>query len=157
MQIDDQLRTTGRNSIQFNFSANPGSTPKELHKVASGGELSRLMLCIKSLLAGSINLPTLLFDEIDAGVSGKVAAKVGEIMKTLAEKHQVIVITHLPQIAGNGHEHLLVEKTIQAKTTITSIRPLNKDERIAELATMLSGTSTESAAIENAKLLLNHD
>jgi len=157
LQIDDQLRTTGRNSIQFNFSANPGSTPKELHKVASGGELSRLMLCIKSLLAGSINLPTLLFDEIDAGVSGKVAAKVGEIMKTLAEKHQVIVITHLPQIAGNGHEHLLVEKTIQAKTTITSIRPLNKDERIAELATMLSGTSTESAAIENAKLLLNHD
>ena len=146
---------SGMDQIQFNFTANKGMPARDISKVASGGELSRLMLCIKSLLARSASLPTLLFDEIDTGVSGKVADSVGDIMLQLAEQHQVIAITHLPQIASKGKHHLLVHKYSEEDKTITQIRLLNEGNRVEEIAKMLSGGATGQAALENARQLLD--
>jgi DNA repair protein RecN (Recombination protein N) len=144
----------GTNNIEFRFSANKGLPAREISKVASGGELSRLMLCIKSLLASSAALPTLLFDEIDTGVSGAVADQVGDILQDLAQRHQVITITHLPQIAAKGNHHLLVYKMEQDGKAATGLRVLDKTARIAEIARMLSGEAPGKAALANARDLL---
>lgn len=160
LQIDhstheDQLDKDGYDDIKILFSANKGQQPESISKVASGGELSRLMLCIKSLLAKKEKLPTIIFDEIDTGVSGEVALKMGAIMRNLSESIQVISITHLPQIAGLGKYHYYVYKDHSAKETATKIKELNASERIVEIAKMLSGDNPTAGALENAKELLN--
>lgn len=152
---DAYLSATGADHIQFLFSANKGAALQDIKRVASGGELSRLMLCIKSLLANSIALPTLIFDEIDTGVSGEVAHKVGTVLMRLADNHQLIAITHLPQIAARGMHHLFVYKTTSGASTHTHIRLLPQAERITEIAKMLSGEKPTPAAIKNAKELLS--
>ncbi|MCW3101944.1 MAG: repair protein RecN [Bacteroidetes bacterium] len=146
---------SGSDKINFLFSANKGSDFKELNKVASGGELSRLMLSIKSLIAQLTALPTIIFDEIDTGVSGDVADKVGTIMNAMAAKMQVITITHLPQIASKGQSHLFVYKEDKNNKTYSNIKKLDADERIQEVAKMLSTGTPTAAAINNAKELLN--
>lgn len=148
------LNENGADSLTFLFSANKGSVPQDVKKVASGGELSRLMLCIKSLLASSTALPSLIFDEIDTGVSGETANRVGNILSDLAAQHQVIAITHLPQIAGKGDHHLFVYKTSGDQHTETHIKLLKKDERVQEIAKMLSGENPTKSALNNARELL---
>jgi len=152
----ESFGTTGIDKISFLFSANKGSDFKELNKVASGGELSRLMLSIKSLIAELTALPTIIFDEIDTGVSGDVADKVGSIMNTMSDKMQVITITHLPQIASKGASHLFVYKEDKNNKTYSNIKKLNNEERIQEIAKMLSTGSPTAAAISNAKELLKN-
>jgi DNA repair protein RecN (Recombination protein N) len=152
----EQFGTTGMDKISFLFSANKGSDFKELNKVASGGELSRLMLSIKSLIAQLTALPTIIFDEIDTGVSGDVADKVGSIMNTMSDIMQVITITHLPQIASKGESHLFVYKEDKNNKTYSNIKKLNSEERIQEIAKMLSTGSPTAAAISNAKELLKN-
>ncbi|MCW3076777.1 MAG: recN, partial [Bacteroidetes bacterium] len=150
-----ELTVTGFDKVQFLFSANKGTALNELHKVASGGELSRLMLSLKSLLATKKELPTIIFDEIDTGVSGDVADKIGIIMNRMGKSMQVITITHLPQIASKGNHHLFVYKKDDEERTSSFIKELNKDERVTEIAKMLStGTPTQSA-LKNAKELLS--
>ena len=127
---------------------------KPINKIASGGELSRLMLCIKYLLAYKYKLPTLIFDEIDSGVSGEIAHKMGKLMKQMSQNIQVISITHLPQVAAKGNDHLLVTKDNTALSTETRLTRLNKDERIQELAKMLSGSEITQIAVRNAEELL---
>lgn len=151
----DKLNENGTDTVQFLFTANKGSEPKELSKVASGGELSRLMLSLKALMANLKTLPTIIFDEIDTGVSGEVAHKIGQIMEQMAIRMQVIAITHLPQIASKGKWHLKVYKTEKENTTQSLIKVLSTDERIEEIAHMLSGDKITDVALENAKSLLN--
>jgi len=154
-QIDiSQLNENGLSEITFLFSANKGFPPKSLKDVASGGELSRLMLCIKSLLADADHTPTLIFDEIDTGISGEVALQVGDIMRQLADRHQLISITHLPQIARCGNAHFYVYKEEIADKTATNIRQLNSKERELELAKMIGGDNYTDAALVHAKELL---
>lgn len=150
----NELNILGKDNIVFLFSANKGVSVKELNKVASGGELSRLMLSIKSLVASSKQLPTIIFDEIDTGVSGDIANKMGIIMDKMANTMQVIAITHLPQIAAKGSSHLFVYKQEKVNKTHSQIKKLNKDERIQEIAKMLSTENPTAAAIKNAKELL---
>ena len=136
------------------FSANAGQAPAPVGKVASGGELSRLMLAIKALLAKHTSLPTLIFDEIDTGISGETALKVGEVISALGKDMQVLSITHLPQIAAKGNSHYFVYKDEVNEKTTTGIRKLNNDERIEVIAEMLSGKNPGASAIQNAKELL---
>lgn len=151
----DVLTANGLDTISFLFTANKGAEFKELHKTASGGELSRLMLCLKALLAERTSLPTIIFDEIDSGVSGDVGDKIGNILFAMGKSMQVITITHLPQMASKGSNHLFVYKSDTKDKTISSIKSLTPDERVAEIAKMLStGTPTETA-LKNAKELLN--
>jgi DNA repair protein RecN (Recombination protein N) len=145
------LTETGFDDIEFLFDANKSNQFQPLRKVASGGELSRLMLCIKSLVATSMNLPTLIFDEIDTGISGEAAKQVGVIMKELAGARQVICITHQPQIAGKADAHYLVYKAVKDESITTGVRQLNVDERIIAIAKMLSGEKPTAAAMENAR------
>ncbi len=152
---NDQFDINGLDIVKFMFTANKGHQLNELHKVASGGELSRLMLSIKSLIAKKTALPTIIFDEIDTGVSGEVAHKVGNIMEKLAEDMQVITITHLPQMASKGNSHFFVYKETKENITYSKIRKLNEQERIMEIAKMLSGESPGESAIKNATELLN--
>lgn len=144
----------GNNQIRFLFSANKGQSPLPMNKVASGGELSRLMLSIKSLIAVHTALPTIIFDEIDTGISGEIALKVGNIMERLSKNMQVIAITHLPQIASKGDTHFRVYKNEKDEITNTNITKLNEEERILELAKMLSGDNPGQSAIQNARELL---
>ncbi|MDR2423309.1 MAG: DNA repair protein RecN [Prevotellaceae bacterium] len=146
----------GMDEISFLFSANRDAEPREISKVASGGEMSRLMLALKSLLVKGMKLPTIIFDEIDTGVSGEVADKMGSIIRELSQKTQVINITHLPQIASKGKSHYLVYKEDTPSATHTRVRRLNGEERIMEIAKMLSGSHVTEAALEHAKELLNH-
>jgi DNA repair protein RecN (Recombination protein N) len=155
--LTDGIGKNGIDELNFLFSANKGQSVEDLSRVASGGELSRLMLCIKSLLAEKEKLPTIIFDEIDTGVSGEVAIKMGQIMRQLSSKIQVISITHLPQIAGLGNHHYYVYKDHQQSETITMMKKLNNDERIVEIAKMLSGDKPSAGALENAKELLNNN
>ena len=148
------LTHNGSDRIRFLFSANPGAEPKEISKVASGGELSRLMLCIKSLLSQRNLLPCIIFDEIDTGISGKIGGKIGDIMQGMASNMQVITITHLPQIAARGQHHFLVYKTIEDQKTKTSIKPLNKEEQVTQIAKMLGGDSPTNNMIKTAKELI---
>ncbi len=152
-----ELLTTGIDSVAFLFSANKGIDFKPLHKVASGGELSRLMLSLKALLATKKSLPTIIFDEIDTGVSGDVADKIGQILLRMGNKMQVISITHLPQIASKGNFHLFVYKEDGKNKTTSYIKELKKDERIVEIAKMLSTGNPTTSAIKNAKDLLGQN
>jgi DNA repair protein RecN (Recombination protein N) len=145
------LRPDGKDTIDFLFDANKSKKFEPIRKVASGGELSRLMLSIKSLVAQSIDLPTMIFDEIDSGISGEAARQVGIIMKNLALKRQVISITHQPQIAGKADAHFFVYKEIAGEGIKTNIRLLGMDERITAIAKMLSGEKPTAAALENAR------
>ncbi|MFK7908292.1 MAG: DNA repair protein RecN [Chitinophagales bacterium] len=149
-----QLTAYGQDEIEILFSANRGSSHAELRKVASGGELSRLMLCIQSLIAANTALPTLIFDEIDTGISGEVALKVGKVLQDLASHHQLISITHLPQIASKGDAHLFVYKYNTPERTLSKIKKLSGDERVTEIAKMLSGDDPGEMALANAKELL---
>lgn len=151
---EDQLRLSGRDQVQYLFSANKGQAPLPMNKVASGGELSRLMLSIKSLIARYTSLPTIIFDEIDTGISGEVALKVGSIMEKLAENMQVIAITHLPQIASKGNSHYQVYKDEQPDRTLSNIKILNESERTMEIAKMLSGENPGEFALQNARELM---
>ena len=152
---DEQFNSSGIDKVKFLFSANKGIEYMEIQKVASGGELSRLNLCLKALITQLMALPTIIFDEIDSGVSGEVANKVGNLMQTIAKKHQVITITHLPQIASKGESHFFVYKEIKGDKTFTNIKRLDEKERIIEIAKMLSGEKPTNSALENAKELLN--
>jgi DNA repair protein RecN (Recombination protein N) len=149
-----ELGILGKDEINFLFSANKGSEFKDIEKVASGGELSRLMLCIKSLAAQKTALPVIIFDEIDTGVSGDVADKIGLILQAMGKNRQVISITHLPQIASKGSSHLFVYKEDHPTKTISKIKLLQNEERILEIAKMLSSGKPGEAAINNAKELL---
>ncbi len=144
------LSADGADEIEFLFTANPGVEPRRIEKIASGGELSRVMLALKSILARKLSLPTIIFDEIDTGVSGRVANAVGEIISRLSGSMQVIDITHLPQVASKGSMHFLVYKS----NGTTDIRPLTAEERVEEIAKMLSGDKITDAAIAQARILL---
>jgi len=144
----------GIDTVSFKFSANKNVPLQDISKVASGGEISRLMLCIKSLLSEKLNLPTIIFDEIDTGISGEIASRVGEIIRNIAKNRQVINITHLPQIASKGHYHYLVYKDDSFNRTKTHIKLLSDNEREIEIARMLSGKEITEAAIINARELL---
>jgi DNA repair protein RecN (Recombination protein N) len=145
----------GTSEIQFLISTNKGSDFGLMKKVASGGELSRIMLAVKAILANYSNLPTLLFDEIDTGVSGEVANKMGDIMKEMSKKRQIFAITHLPQIAAKGNQHYKVFKTTIGQGTTSEIKLLSAEERVIEIAQILSGTEASDSAINHAKALLN--
>jgi DNA repair protein RecN (Recombination protein N) len=145
------LQPFGADAIDFLFDANKSNRYEPIRKVASGGELSRLMLCIKSLVAESIDLATLIFDEIDTGISGEAARQVGIILKSLSKKRQVICITHQPQIAGKADAHYFVYKDAKGEAIQTHIRLLDQDERINAIARMLSGEKPTAAALENAR------
>ena len=151
MRDHSSLQSTGKDLVEFLFDANKSNRFEPVRKVASGGELSRLMLSIKSLVAESIDLPTLIFDEIDSGISGEAARQVGIIMKSLSLKRQVISITHQPQIAGKADSHFFVYKEIRGEAIKTTIRQLTKDERIITIAKMLSGEKPTAAALQNAR------
>ncbi|MCL7987951.1 DNA repair protein RecN [Sphingobacterium sp. lm-10] len=158
LQIDltsgEQFHAQGMDKIAFLFSANKGQTPQPIHKVASGGELSRVMLAVKSLVARSSALPTIIFDEIDTGISGEVALQVGDVMHALASHMQVIAITHLPQIASKGKRHFKVYKEDRDERTHSRIEALATEERILEIAKMLSGAQPGDAALQHAKELI---
>jgi DNA repair protein RecN (Recombination protein N) len=151
----DYFGPNGKDEVEFLFTANRQVKPREISRVASGGELSRLMLSIKSLLSDSLELPTIIFDEVDAGVSGEIAEKVGAIMQRMSTGKQVINITHLPQVAGKGSHHYLVFKEDDKEGARTGIRLLEDEERVIEIARMLSGEELTEAAISNARELLN--
>lgn len=151
----DKYYTNGKDALRFLFSANKGGSFGELKKVASGGELSRIMLSIKKVLSENTQLPTILFDEIDTGVSGEVSNKIAVIMQQMSEHMQVITITHLPQIAAKGNQHYKVYKEEVNGVTTTNLKKLSEDERIVEIAEMLSGKDISDSAITHAKELLN--
>lgn len=150
----EEFRDNGKEDLEFLFTANKGMRAQELKKAASGGELSRIMLAIKSVLSDFTQLSTLIFDEIDTGVSGEVALKMGQIMKAMGKRMQLVSITHLPQIASQGAHHFKVFKKDKEERTTTGIEQLDTDMRIAELAEMLGGKATSEAARDHAKQLL---
>jgi len=150
-----ELTRDGIDKIRLLFTANKGVDMDEISRMVSGGELSRLMLSIKSMVSQKNLLPTIIFDEIDSGVSGEVAGKVGNILQKMAAAMQVIAITHLPQIAGKGEHHYWVYKLEQNESTFTNMKKLNQQERVEEIAKMLSDNTVSSAAIKTAKVLLN--
>ncbi len=156
VEPSQQLHYFGKDEIAFLFDANKSNKFEPIRKVASGGELSRLMLCIKSLVAKSLQLATLIFDEIDTGISGEAARQVGIILKGLAEKIQIICITHQPQIAGKANAHYFVYKEIKGDAIKTNIRQLTTDERITAIAKMLSGEKPTAAALENAREMVGN-
>jgi DNA repair protein RecN (Recombination protein N) len=147
--------SNGKDELSFLFSANKGGSFNELKKAASGGELSRIMLAIKSILGKYIQLPTIMFDEIDTGVSGEISNKMGDIMLQMSKTMQVFSITHLPQIAAKGHSHFKVYKEDVNNITQTNLIKLNHDDRIVEIAQMLGGKEMSTSAIAHAKELLN--
>jgi len=149
-----EVTNRGIDFVEFYISTNIGEDPKPLVKVASGGEVSRIMLALKSVLAKSERLPLLVFDEIDTGISGRIAQKVGQSLKNLSKYHQIIVITHLPQIASLADTHFVVEKVIQDGRAVTKIRELGIEERIKEIAKLMSGEEVTQASIESAKELM---
>lgn len=151
----DQFLPSGKDEVQLLFSANKGTDFGLLKKVASGGELSRIMLAIKAILANYSKLPTIIFDEIDTGVSGEIAHKMGDIMKNMSTQMQVFAITHLPQIAAKGQQHFKVFKSDQGNTTISELKLLTEQERVIEIAEMLSGKDISESALQHAKALLN--
>lgn len=153
--LSENYFKNGKDTLQFLFSANKGGQFGELKKVASGGELSRIMLAIKKVLSENSQLPTIIFDEIDTGVSGEISNKMASIMSTMSEQMQVITITHLPQIAAKGNQHYKVYKEEVNNSTTTSLKQLSADERIVEIAEMLSGKDISDSALTHARELLN--
>lgn len=146
--------STGNDTVQFVFSANKNTPLQPVAEIASGGEISRLMLCLKAMIAGATALPTIIFDEIDTGTSGEVADRVGAIMKEMSREMQVIGISHLPQIASKGDAHFVVYKEEQVESVATRVKVLTPEERVEEIARMLSGAEVTSEAIENARVML---
>ncbi|SHH77007.1 DNA repair protein RecN [Winogradskyella jejuensis] len=155
LDAEQDFKYNGKDNLQFLFRANKGGEFTDLKKSASGGELSRIMLAVKSILANYVKLPTLMFDEIDTGVSGEISDKMGNIMKQMSKNMQVFSITHLPQIASKGNWHYKVFKTDKNEVTQTNMKLLTQDERIVELAQMLGGSNVTESAIAHAKQLLN--
>ncbi|WP_298514728.1 DNA repair protein RecN [uncultured Kordia sp.] len=154
VHIGNQFHANGMDDLQFLFSANKGGSFNELKKAASGGELSRVMLCIKAILSKYMQLPTIMFDEIDTGVSGEVANKMAKIMQQMSKSMQVFSITHLPQIAAKGKQHFKVYKQDVNEVTTTQLKQLHAEERVQEIAQMLSGAKISDSALANAKELL---
>ncbi len=155
LQASEEYLSNGKDNLEFLFSANKGGNFGELKKVASGGELSRIMLSIKKILSENIQLPTIIFDEIDTGVSGEVSNKIAKIMQDMGVNMQVITITHLPQIASKGVQHYKVFKGEEAGVTTSNLKLLSEEERIREIAEMLSGKDVSESALTHAKELLN--
>ena len=155
--IKTDYAKNGQDKIRFLFSFNKNQALMPVEKTASGGEISRLMLCLKSIIVEKMQLPSIIFDEIDTGVSGDIANKIGNMMKSISKKIQVITITHLPQVAALGDYHYKVYKQDIGNLTVTNMAELNKIERINEIAGMLSGAQINAAAMDNAKSLLNYD
>lgn len=155
LELQEKYMPNGKELLVFLFSANKGGTYGELKKVASGGELSRIMIAIKSILSRYAQLPTIIFDEIDTGVSGEIAHKMADLMKDMSQKIQVFSITHLPQIAAKGQSHYKVYKEDVKNTTITQLKLLSKEERIKEIAEMIGGKNISDSALIHAKSLLN--
>lgn len=153
--ITEHYYKNGKDVLSFLFSANKGGQFGELKKVASGGELSRIMLAIKKVMSENSQLPTIIFDEIDSGVSGEISNKMAHIMSQMSHQMQVITITHLPQIAAKGNQHYKVYKEELNNTTTTSLKQLSEDERIVEIAEMLSGKNISDSALTHARELLN--
>ena len=147
---------TGKDAVTFLFSANKNVKPEAISRIASGGELSRLMLALKYIISQSKTLPTIIFDEIDTGISGEIAAKTGKLLRQMSENLQIINITHLPQVAAQGHHHFLVYKQDTEQGTSTGIRRLSENERIEEIAKMLSGTEVTQNTMQAAKELLEN-
>ena len=153
---EKDLSSNGKDNVVFLFSANKSTAPQPVSEVASGGEIARVMLSLKAMISGAVALPTIIFDEIDTGVSGAIASKMAQVMKEMADAgRQVISITHLPQIAAVGVAHYKVEKNETAKGTTSHMRRLTDEERVREIAGMLSGDNITNAALQNAKELLN--
>ena len=150
------LSATGRDSIMFRFSST-GKNPVDVAKCASGGEMSRIMLALKAMMARYANMPTMLFDEIDTGVSGSVADRMGSVICAMGEYMQVFAITHLPQVAAKGNAHYMVSKEIDPVTSaaVSKIERLSDEQRVLEVARMLSGSTLTDAAIANAQSLLS--
>ncbi|MEZ4838561.1 DNA repair protein RecN [Flavobacterium sp.] len=155
VHFSDTFYNNGKDRLQFLIATNKGSDFGVLKKVASGGEMSRIMLAVKAILADYSNLPTLIFDEIDTGVSGEIANKMGDIMKEMSSKMQIFAITHLPQIAAKGKLHYKVFKSDEGNQTNSEIKLLSKEDRVIEIAQMLSGTNVSDSALNHAKALLN--
>jgi DNA repair protein RecN (Recombination protein N) len=153
VRAGEELRATGRDEVLFMFSANDASSLQPVERIASGGEMSRMMLSLKALLAGRMKLPTIIFDEIDTGVSGRIADAMGDIIAELSHTMQVINITHLPQVASKGEAHFVVYK----ENAKTNIRRLTAEERVVEIAKMLSGSQLSDAALSQAQILLGGD
>lgn len=147
--------TTGTDAVEFKFAFNKNQKLMPVKDTASGGEISRLMLCVKAVIARSVDLPTLIFDEIDTGVSGEMASKIGALMHDMSQRLQVIAITHLPQVASYADAHLLVTKSDTESSTLTTLMPLDEHQHVQEIARMLSGGTISQAAIENARQLIN--
>ena len=154
--LNGKLNSDGQDLIEFICSFNKNQEMLPISKVASGGEMSRIMLCVKTIVANKIQLPTIIFDEVDSGVSGEIADKMGDMMKKISENIQVLTITHLPQVAAKGGSHYKVYKTDSEESTYTNIQMLSDDDRINEIAQMLSGSRVDDAAIMNAKSLLQN-
>ena len=146
-----KLSSIGQDTVQFLISTNPGEPVKPLGKVASGGELSRIALAVKTVMADTDEIPTLIFDEIDSGISGRTAQMVSQKMKLLAKTHQIICITHLPQIAAMADAHFLIEKSVEHASTVSRIHPLREEESIEELARMLGGVEITDTVLQNAR------
>jgi DNA repair protein RecN (Recombination protein N) len=153
---DTELTSTGIDQVEFLFAFNKNQQLLPVGNTASGGEISRLMLSIKSIVADKMQLPSIIFDEVDTGVSGDVADKMGELMRQIAHNIQVVAITHLPQVASKGDSHYKVFKEDTEHSTVTRIKELDTEQRIKELAVMLSGSEVNEAALANAKALLQH-
>ena len=151
-----ELTVSGADSVEFMMAFNKNQRPMPVKDTASGGEISRVMLCIKTIIARHMQLPSIIFDEVDTGVSGDIANRIGEMMLGIAQNIQVIAITHLPQVAANGDHHLRVYKTDTEVETLTRVKTLNPDEHVIEVARMLSGKDIDQAAIENAKSLIKN-
>jgi DNA repair protein RecN (Recombination protein N) len=149
------LRETGCTAIEMRFSANAGMDPVPIEKAASGGELSRVMLALQQMISEHSSLPTVLFDEIDTGVSGEVAQKIGILLKKMGTQFQLMAISHLPQVAAKADFHFIVEKSSDGKRTETRVRNLNDTERIDEIARLMSGEQITDSARENAIALMN--
>ena len=151
----ETLGTNGQDKVSFLFSANSSTPLQPVSQVASGGEIARVMLALKAMISGTVKLPTIIFDEIDTGVSGKIAEQMAQMMQEMGKnERQVISITHLPQIAALGASHYKVEKRETASGTISRMTELSPEQRIQEIAQMLSGSNISDAAIQNAKQLL---
>jgi DNA repair protein RecN (Recombination protein N) len=155
LQQSDRLLSHGKDNLLFEFAANKGSNFGPLKKVASGGELSRIMLSIKAILSRFKTLPTIIFDEIDTGVSGEVSYKIGGVMHEMSQYMQVITISHLPQVAAKGTHHFKVYKETKDQSTYTQLKKLQTEDRILEIAQMLGGEEISETAILHAKELLN--
>lgn len=150
----EMMSPNGCDTVEFQVTTNPGQPLQPIAKVASGGELSRIGLGIQVITAKKVATPTLIFDEVDVGISGPTAAVVGKMLRALGESTQVLCVTHLPQVAGNGHQHMFVNKQSKAGQTETSMVPLDKGQRIEELARLLGGDVITNNTLANAKELL---